>query len=104
MKSPAFFRRVQYIGGSLGAGSLAFRAMYTDVPAYLERPLEYCIVAGAISIFIAKLTVENPEQIHAVTIRTGSTDTTGTVTHTTDFSKQNTTTTNPENKPNDKFI
>lgn len=65
LKTPSFFRRVKIIGGTLGATALLVRSTYSEfIPEYLNKYLEYCIVAGAISILIAQFSVENPEDLH----------------------------------------
>ena len=64
MESPAFFKRAQAICVSLGAGAAGVRMGVENIPAYMEKPLEYCVVAGIIGFIMAKLPVKNPEDIH----------------------------------------
>lgn len=65
LETPSFFKRVKLIGASLGATSLLITTTYGDqVPVYLNRILEFGVVAGAVSILIAQFAVENPKDLH----------------------------------------
>lgn len=66
-KTPSFFKRVSAIGLTIATSATATKAylVMNDVTIeWLNRYVEYGIIAGAISTFIAKMAVENPEELH----------------------------------------
>lgn len=67
METPSFFKRVSRIGLTIAGACVSVEA-YLSISGtqieWLDKYLEYGIVAGAISTFIAKMAVEKPEDLH----------------------------------------
>lgn len=65
METPSFFRRVRRIAAGFSAFCTAVTLAYGDsLPGWLDKVIEYGIVAGVVSIAVSQLAVESPEDLH----------------------------------------
>jgi len=67
METPSFFKRVSRIGLSIAGACIAtqlYISANSVVIPWMEKILEYGIVIGAVSTFIAQFAVEKPEDLH----------------------------------------
>ena len=68
LPSPHFFKKVQWIGGSLlaiGGGIIAINNQYPDtaVVGFLAKYAKELMAIGAAVVFVGKLPVADPEQL-----------------------------------------